>query len=427
MNKFIYIVIALVVACSCVREEVAIFDDSSANRLDKAIKDYSTLLTSAPKGWVMEYFANNGEPGYTFLMHFSANGAVTIAAKNAETGNIYRTETSLWEIIADQGPVLTFNTANSLFHLFSDPLNNGRGHLGDYEFIMLNNDGNSIELKGKKRSIRIYMHRLADTTDWQEYYAHLDRVKASFFTTKIPTLWLTAAVEGGVERYSITQATTGVLHFVPEGGDAISQTTTGAIIILPNGIRFMQPYGGSNGKFALTEFEIVAEGKYLRSKEDGVSTIKAPIPLDLFVDKGIGWRIDKNRLGGKFLELYNTIVAKFAVQFPTRPFNYFEFKYINRTSSSGTYALAFQAGTATGHLYGDESIADNTLSFSFDGTRDTNATLFIGRVPEVLEFTTLLQTGAFLVTSSDANEMQPLALKLTSTLNPNDYFYVDLQ
>ena len=54
------------------------------------------------------------------FVKFGDNNAVTVAS---EKGKADQTETSMYELIADSGPVLTFNTHNSLFHYFSDPNN----------------------------------------------------------------------------------------------------------------------------------------------------------------------------------------------------------------------------------------------------------------------------------------------------------------
>ena len=144
---------------SCGNEEEDIFDESSALRTNHAVATYSELLTSAENGWVMEYFANEEEPGYPMLMKFDKSGAVTIAAKNHYSNNdVYSTEESLYEVIADYGPVLTFNSYNTLFHIFSTPDDipdtpieesdeTGLGHEGDYEFVIYEADADHFYMK----------------------------------------------------------------------------------------------------------------------------------------------------------------------------------------------------------------------------------------------------------------------------------------
>ena len=185
MKKVFSIILCGVVVAgftSCGNEEEDIFDESSALRTNHAVATYSELLTSAENGWVMEYFANEEEPGYPMLMKFDKSGAVTIAAKNHySNNNVYSTEESLYEVIADNGPVLTFNSNNTLFHVFSDPADIldteedelGRGHEGDYEFVIYEGDADHFYMKGKKRGYEINMYKLPADQAWDTYYDKL--------------------------------------------------------------------------------------------------------------------------------------------------------------------------------------------------------------------------------------------------------------
>ena len=139
LSALAFAVVGTTVSCS--REEDEIFDKSAAERLNEAQEADYNILCAAPNGWEMLYFPSNTERGYNFLMEFMPGDKVRIAARNANTGNVYKEETSAFDIIADDGPVLTFNTYNSLFHYYSDPqpglegeVNLGTGSGGDYEF-----------------------------------------------------------------------------------------------------------------------------------------------------------------------------------------------------------------------------------------------------------------------------------------------------
>ena len=107
---------------SCVPEEKDIFEESSALRLNHAIENYTDKLCSAENGWVMEYFSGSDYKGVLFLLKFSHDGSVTVAAKNdISTGGVYKEEKGLFEIIGDNGPVLSFNSYIPIFHEFSNP------------------------------------------------------------------------------------------------------------------------------------------------------------------------------------------------------------------------------------------------------------------------------------------------------------------
>ena len=167
MKKFLNISLLALVAISalslssCKNEVDAIFDEDAVTRLDKAKVEYTNILTDKGGKWQLEYYANAEEQGYIYLMTFDKNGSVTIAGHNkwinyVQSGSMnkpaYGSAVSMWEVIADNGPVLSFNTYNKYFHLFADPYDipslggatsdtdvdeNGYGHEGDYEFDIM--------------------------------------------------------------------------------------------------------------------------------------------------------------------------------------------------------------------------------------------------------------------------------------------------
>ena len=180
MKKFLNIsLLALVVfsmfsLASCKNEVDNIFDEDAVIRLDKAKAEYSDILTRNGGKWQLEYFANENEQGYIYLMTFAKDGSVTISGNNqwinyVKTGSTktpaFGSEISMWEVIADNGPVLSFNTYNKYFHFFADPYDipstggaatdadideSGYGHEGNYEFDIMKYSGDTLYLTGKK-------------------------------------------------------------------------------------------------------------------------------------------------------------------------------------------------------------------------------------------------------------------------------------
>ena len=108
---------------SCNNEVEDLFDKSAAERTQEAVDEYSSVLTANGGKWVLEYFTNPDEPGYIYIFTFDNNGSVKISGKNLWIGNAFKSETSAWEVISDNGPVLTLNTYNTIFHLFANPEN----------------------------------------------------------------------------------------------------------------------------------------------------------------------------------------------------------------------------------------------------------------------------------------------------------------
>ena len=135
-------VVSMTVA-SCSREEDHIWEQSAAERLDAARSADLEILCAATNGWEMLYFTESDFRGVNFLLKFADNGSVTVATRNADTGNAYQEETSAYDVITDDGPVLSFNTYNSLLHRYADPdpdqtqQTDGVGEGGDYEFKIM--------------------------------------------------------------------------------------------------------------------------------------------------------------------------------------------------------------------------------------------------------------------------------------------------
>ncbi len=431
MNKTIYkLIFCMLVAigsASCSNTQDDLFDDSSANRLNQAAKDYTELLTSSQSGWVMEYFPSETEKGYTFLMQFDKGMGVKIAAKNSETGNVYKEESSLWSVITDNGPVLSFNSYNNLFHIFSDPDDikgtdddeKGIGHGGDYEFILLKRDGDNLEIKGKKHQLHLFMHKLKDGQNWEEYFAMLEKVNQSMFSAKVPILIL--KVNG--EKFMISNATKQVFHFVPEGGDPITQTTKVPFIVLEDGIRMVKPFKGKEEKFSVQNFKLTEDGT-LQCVEDGVSTITTVTPAEILTTSGFVSRIDKNKLGGKFVTAYENVVTQSKSALKT-VFTYFEFRIDSKLEKP---VLSFKNGKYTGYLNFTPAIgneAGSEISYSSDFTGDNNGAIHMNLAPAYKEFMELLTTGKYKVEYD--SKICPTMLTVTSLTDSKDYFVANIQ
>lgn len=171
MKKIIFINLLLgALLFSCNNEIEDVFDTSASERVQAMQDECWDVLTSAQNGWVMEYFPHSGlyYGGYNFLVKFGTDGFVTVASELAE--DFTRTVESHFSINASAGAVLTFDTYNEYFHVFSDPdLNGGPTYGGDFEFTYVSGNSSQVELKGTKTGNRIMLHALTADQDWTEY------------------------------------------------------------------------------------------------------------------------------------------------------------------------------------------------------------------------------------------------------------------
>lgn len=458
MKKSLYIPLLASVAVlsfsSCKNEIEDIFEKSAAERLEQAKADYSEFLVKDGGKWHMEYFANTGEEGYNYVVTFNADGSVVMSGKNkyigyAYTGEldpVFASETSLWDVIADNGPVLSFSSYNQTFHIFSEPEDipgttnpdtgteideTGKGHEGDYEFMLMDMvDENTLRLKGKKTGYTIYMHRLDANVNDADFFASIDELSAKLFSIKFPDLIFTD--ETG-ERFVLNNAITRIISAYPEAGDPVTQTETANAILTESGLRFMDKLyvQRSNGvdSIGIQSFRYNAEKGTLDCVDEfegAVSgSITAPSPNEIIVKQGYAWQVDVDDLGGNFLTLYNNVVAAFKERPVRENFRYFQFGY-----SAGKYALMFQSGKYKGAIYCTANTEKTgEVTFTFDGTCDKNAEYYYqtvaGTKAALDAFINALKGTSF--TLSTPSLILPNQLKLTSQSNPSDYLVLNIQ
>ena len=284
---------------SCFKQEDDIWEQSSAQRTEAKVNEYYELLTSAENGWVMEYFANESEKGYPIIVKFDAHKNVLMAANNAvSSGGAYKEQNGNYEIISDQGPVLTFNVNNSLLHTFADPSSDGIGHNGDYEFVIYEGDSEHFKMKGKKHGLEVYLYKMPADQDWETYYDKIVENQNALFSSKISQLKLAA---GGL-NYTIS-VSDGVMVFLPEGGDPATDAVSDPFVVRLDGtVHLCMPFEGRNYDLALQNFKLAEDGTLKCVDEGQEGTISYGTLLELF--KVSTWRVDRSALDGTFKDAY---------------------------------------------------------------------------------------------------------------------------
>lgn len=331
MKRSIYLAaIAALALSACSSDKYDVFDKSAAERLEQYKKDYSALLTEDGGLWAMEYFSNTEEPGYLFTVKFDTNGSVTMTANHKWISNSFREETSLWRMIADNGPVLSFSSYNTLFHIFSDPANitgaeapkkddekgtdideTGFGHEGDYEFQVMevSPDRKTIRLMGKKRLYMMYLRKLDKDTDVRKYMDDYKTIESGLFSKEISTLIFT---DSDGERYIAGGASTGVLSLYPEKGDAVDQKRTCNFVITPSGIRFREPIELENAAgVSKTIEEFVFTGNYsLALPDDPNAIFNAGTPSEYIYNNLRNWKVNLKTLEGSVKNAADAFIAQ---------------------------------------------------------------------------------------------------------------------
>lgn len=326
MMKKIYFPLIAAAALSfsaCNNDDSGLFDTSAAERLEESRTEYEQLLTADGGLWALEYFTNDEEPGYVLTMQFGNNGAVEISADHKWIGSKFQQETSLWDVISDNGTVLTFNTYNTLFHVFSTPENIvgsdapknefgedinelGYGHEGDYEFLLMSHDqeGN-IRLVGKKHGKEAWLRKLDASVDPQEYLNEI-KAKRNIFSSKFPDFILT---EPSGATYTVNNLGAGIPSIFPRDfngveADPVTQTVTAHGVLTAKGFRFREPLEIKRADDSTFEIE------ELLWQEDGslscpAAAITGPTAKDALTRTSLTWTLDPESLTGSLDEAYN--------------------------------------------------------------------------------------------------------------------------
>jgi hypothetical protein len=180
MKKIIYSILLLFVAFgfqSCVNEEKEVFDKSASVRMSEALANYSKILQSPKNGWRLRYYAGEDYAygGYNMLISF-ADGKANVASEIAGTEDVFH---SSYDLISNQGPVLTFDTFNPVMHFFGTPSDSSLdGYQGDYEFVVMSASADSVVLKGKKWGNKMVMTPMPEKTEWKSYLDSIVKIQS---------------------------------------------------------------------------------------------------------------------------------------------------------------------------------------------------------------------------------------------------------
>ncbi len=450
---------------SCLKaEEDNIFDQNAVDRLEQAKVDYANILTDKGGKWAVDYFASPDEPGYVYIMTFKKDGSVVMSGCNKwihklDPGATYattpkfRTESSIWQMVGDNGPVLSFNTYNPIFHLFADPNNippdqdpslsqedrdideTGYGHKGDYEFDIMKYSGDSLYMLGKKHELSIVMHRIPADTDDKQYFDSIASMLESTNITKFPELMLRGA-DG--ENYTVKDISTQIITFYPKDVswiDRVAMTVSGNAIATLDGFRFVTPVKLVNSKkgntLTVQRFQLQEDGSFL-CLDDGVSRITCLPYTKVFSDSSYTWLSDRNDFGGQFKTLSDAILAELqSLPARNRPkwidlmFMYDEIDKKISFRIAGHKIATDKIGLADYFMNPMTIVDDVQLKFNFSGEMDASATTYYNYSPSIKKLLDYLSSNTFVLSSRSA--LNPSRMKLSNVANADDYIYLDVQ
>ena len=412
--------VALLIS-SCVMEQPDLFSGSPAERLNKALKNDTDSLQHAGNGWAMEYFATTGSAGYTLLVKFNASGQAIFAGKSELTGNLLVTDSCLYEMIGDNGPVLTFNSYNKVLHAFSNPVNpDGYGLEGDYEFVVLKTSSKQILLKGKKRGTIIVMNKIPVTVSWKQYFDNLDAMNTFLFTGSSNSLNLVSGNDTLVASYGATHK----FRMTKPGEDPKIAGTDVPFIITDYGLRFQTTDTIKTNSFQ--NFKLSDDKKRLVSTGNPEVYFTGPV-LNKFLFSDLSlWKADESQMSNDFISVINVLSDALKVKYAgKRNFEYMAIAnkavYTNSflirvTGVEAIFRVLFTPLSGTSDRV--------TISLPLDNINqyDNNGKKFYTEVPEIKTTLTAF-CGDYVVTSEFPLNVK--TVKYSRVGNPLSYFTVN--
>lgn len=276
MKKFllyIMVVAGMVSMQSCLHDDKDLFDESAAERLEKATEETKQILESSESGWALQYYLGEEYEGggCTYLVKFK-NGKADVSLDWADPSEVSH---SSYDVIKDQGPVLTFNTYNELMHYFAQPNSDGTTNGGDFEFMVMNVTNDVIDLKGRTTGNKMRLVRLPEGTNWEDYLNSISEFEENMFGS------YSLMVDGKKQGVLTFDSNTRQFEYV--SGDSVDVTYP--YCVTPNGVVMPESLVGNARSFTQ-----VAGDMNLTASEaaDGKSVSLEPFFTPDYILKAVG-------------------------------------------------------------------------------------------------------------------------------------------
>lgn len=420
--NILFLLASVISFTACTPTVDDVFDKSSAERIHEAQAEDLKVLTSAPDGWVMEYFVGSQYGGYNVLCKFNQDNTVTVSSEAGAPDSVY---TSHFKFEQSQGVLLSFDTHNPLFHYYSNPENpdrigtNGVGMNGDFEFRVIKATADSVILVGKKHGARIVMTPFpkAKYSSWQDYLQKVIDVD-KYMRFK----YYDFSVAGKDTRISPSFRTLAI----PNTVDGKTADENLGYIVTPEGFKFYKPYV-INGK-TLTGFKYVENAEHIFPEftNGDISLKEAILPWSEQLING-RWFMKYSEIGKPAQEAWTAMLPNLE-ELAAGMGQEMNLNFAFLGTLDNTFGMVVNVGGYWGRLDLKSTIVDDThVKLMGTGTGDNNGGIFI----RSFGFGTYLapfgvdERGRFKETLFEikANDKKsPTEMTLTEVGNPDNFF-----
>lgn len=240
---------------ACTFEQEDFFEESASLRIQHTNEKVKNILCqgSEQNGWLIQYFVAGTEDynfeGFNLFGRFYDNGKVTLSSnhrylRNGKAGS-YTEYTSFYEMLAEEGPVLSFNTWNDVLTVFVDPVSpssapgvlvsDGEGMHGDDRLVLSSYNENELNFRGERYTAPVRFVRLDRSPE--EYLVLTTVAKMVFAGGKIDEYSLS---NGSVTKY-ISGLSNGYFDYVERLDDPLDRSVL-SCVFTSNGFRTKDPF-----------------------------------------------------------------------------------------------------------------------------------------------------------------------------------------
>lgn len=370
MKNFKYILVlfcSMLIMQSCYKDDKDLFGLPASERLEARMNQTQDSLTASPYGWAMDYYPDQSKTagGYTYVMEFKENSYVSVGYELAKPNE---RQNSIYEMVADEGPVLIFSTYNEYIHYFAAPdRDNYQGKGGDFEFVIMDIQPGSIKTKGKKSKNYMMMYRLDMPAD--EYLTKRAETEA-FITNRIFTL------SDGNNKLAVTRE-------IKNHTITLEDKTQIPYVYTDKGVRLMSP-------IALGESS-VQELVYTEDKNNLVNPSNSAVSLtgnflssvlDGAMNMGTNFHITE------MSENIQNALNKFNSELKSQNLSV---KSMSFTYNKEDYAISINlTGNVRAYFYIDALASNNNIHLSSYKKADINGNTLLENFPSVEELINLL-------------------------------------
>lgn len=309
----------------CTFEQEDFFDETAALRvthMNQKIKERLVQQSAGGNhGWVIQYFVAGTDDydfeGFNLFGDFEESGSVTLAGNHRflrdGNANKYTEDTSTFKMLAEEGPVLSFDTWNDILTVFEDPVdpsaapgtlvNNGEGMNGDHNLVMSSFKDDEIIFLGERHRAQIRF--IPCDLPWEEYIQTVTDMKNKITNTTLTSYYVT----NGTDTMYFSRLNRGYFNYVDRLVDPLKNKVL-SCVFTPEGFRLHRVDSLSSNAFQ--EFTLAEDESCLLNEDRTVQVI--PCWDNYIVNHTAVWKMDTELFSSEQKSLFdqiNTELAKY--------------------------------------------------------------------------------------------------------------------